>query len=320
MIRRRRTSRRRSRERGGVYLAVLGASMLVAILGVAGLLAVRLQRRAAEGPPAATAARLLARSGLELAVQQIESDPDWRTRFPDGQWTQPVMLGEGQVRYRLTDVGRNRLSSDPAKDAWLTAEGRLGDAVRLVRVRLQPRWRLAGSNRLTNPGFERGRWMWTRRGHARRIEITFDPVRSGEAALVIRGDPLRGGGARQDVATRITSGERWEIEAWVRRPGSGKSHANLELVIVSGGTARRLGVRTVEVDEKWTRLRATVRPAWTGSLDAAHLLVHSDAGDLLVDDVVLRPASDRHAMEPAPESLEQVVLPWKPWMRPARPR
>ena len=56
---------RAARERGSVYILVLGASLLVAAIGVSSLMAVRVQRRAASITADQIQAREMARAGIE---------------------------------------------------------------------------------------------------------------------------------------------------------------------------------------------------------------------------------------------------------------
>jgi type II secretory pathway component PulK len=126
-----------SRRRGSIYLATLGAMMLTVVLGVGGLLASRSAIRSTWLHTQTDQASLLASAGLELGLQRLADDANWRSTHSGGHWTALEDVPGGQVRFLVTDPGDDSLTDSTTDQALLTAEGHAGDAVQRASIRLQ---------------------------------------------------------------------------------------------------------------------------------------------------------------------------------------
>lgn len=126
MTRRPRQCDARYVRRGSGYVLVLGACMLVSVIGLSSLLVVRVQQRNQDAMIDAARARLYARSGIEAAVTYTLLDPDWRTNVHT--WLSTVDVDQGRCAVAVTDEDAETL--DPAADepVEIRSTGTVGDA------------------------------------------------------------------------------------------------------------------------------------------------------------------------------------------------
>jgi hypothetical protein len=127
----------RQRRRGTAYLIVLGAAVIVTLLGLSALTGVRIQRRSTLALADVTEARLYARSAIELGLLTINSAPTWRTAQPHGRWITGRTLGRGTFDLDAVDPDGN-LSDDPNDPIVLTGTGHVGLACQKISVQLVP--------------------------------------------------------------------------------------------------------------------------------------------------------------------------------------
>lgn len=126
-----------TRRTAGAYILVLGATMLLAVIGFAALQTTRVNTRTVKNTNDWTEAGLIAIAGTELAPVLIADDPDWRTTFVSGV---PIekSLGDHTFSIVLVDEIDGDLttgSSDPVRAYGLSC---IGDAVRARSVLLKP--------------------------------------------------------------------------------------------------------------------------------------------------------------------------------------
>ena len=129
---------RRSRLLGSVYIHVLGASMLVTIIGLAAVTAVRLQTRAVQRASDDVVARACAVSAVELGLLQVEQDPNWRTAWPNGAWLSDKSLGDGTFILEGVDPQDGDLTDSVYEPLILTGIGTKGIARHKMQVVLVP--------------------------------------------------------------------------------------------------------------------------------------------------------------------------------------
>lgn len=126
---------------GSAYLIVLGAAMLVALLGLSSLMALRLLRRAIEDAIDAAEARSYAQSAIEVGLSKIAGDNDWRTTYSDGAWITDQALGDGTFTLEGHDTLDADLADDDTDDLLLVGIGVKGRARQKTQVRLTPELR-----------------------------------------------------------------------------------------------------------------------------------------------------------------------------------
>lgn len=130
------TSKSIHHRRAGIYIMVLAFSLIVAVIGVAGMAAVRIERRFAEGDNDVTQARLHARSAIELGMFWMSQEQNWRTKFPNAGWAGEQPLGDGSLSLEALDPLDGDLSDDPADPVILIGTGTSGQARHRAQVRL----------------------------------------------------------------------------------------------------------------------------------------------------------------------------------------
>jgi hypothetical protein len=126
------------RRRPGVaYLAVLGTTLIVMTLGLAGLLAVRSQARGSNSLNDAVDARLYALAGIDIARLQIAQNVNWRTIYSNGAWAtnQPIGIGNLSVSVVNPNGALNHSWYDPVT---VTATGVKNAATHISQVTFVP--------------------------------------------------------------------------------------------------------------------------------------------------------------------------------------
>lgn len=113
-----------SNRRAGIYVAVLGTSMAVMIIGASALTLARVERRSSEGLNDLAQARLHAHSAIEIGRRMIYTDPQWRTNLPNGAWRTEQQVGTGG-KYSLSanDPSDANLADSKAEPVELTGTG-----------------------------------------------------------------------------------------------------------------------------------------------------------------------------------------------------
>ena len=129
---------RRAKSTGSVYLHVLGASMLVTIIGLAAVAAVRLQTRAAQRATDDVTARACAVSAVELGLLHVKQDPNWRATWPNGAWMSDKSLGDGTFTLEGIDPQDGDLADSEYEPLILTGTGMKGVARHKTQVILVP--------------------------------------------------------------------------------------------------------------------------------------------------------------------------------------
>ena len=124
----------RVRRRGGVYVAVLGVSVLVSVIGMAALAAARVGMRMSLDEVAAAQADAAARSLVGATLQRCAADAAWRQKYAAGRWEEAGALGGAKLYVRFVDEGDGLLADDVADDARLTVWAQVGEASRRYSV------------------------------------------------------------------------------------------------------------------------------------------------------------------------------------------
>jgi hypothetical protein len=125
-----------ARRRGGVYVAVLGVSALVLVLGMGGLASARSIARAQSEARDMSGARWAAVSALELGRYAMERNARWRTQRSNGDWCTDAVLGDATVTLSAVNPSgaMNRSVTDPVD---LTAVAYQGACTHRITLRLQ---------------------------------------------------------------------------------------------------------------------------------------------------------------------------------------
>lgn len=127
------------RRRGGIYIAVLGTSLIVALLGMTALIGQRIQNRIIKNSADVRQAELNAGSAVELALLTMKQNTNWRTTQPHGRWFTARATGAGTCSLDVTDPIDWSLSNNPDDVVLLRGIGYSGQAEQCVEVTVDPR-------------------------------------------------------------------------------------------------------------------------------------------------------------------------------------
>jgi hypothetical protein len=127
--------------RGSVYVAVLGVSIIVAVISIASVHVARIEVREATALDDMARARLSARSGVECALAKLKADNLWRTTHASGVANVlaglSTLLGTGSNSYTLVDSDGN-LNDNTDDTVTLRCVGTAGNARHVIEVMLAP--------------------------------------------------------------------------------------------------------------------------------------------------------------------------------------
>lgn len=121
--------------RGSSYLLVLSVSMIIALIGLSGLIAAQIDHKIATTSSDATEARFYALAAIELGIFAIDADPlNWRKSFHNGALPVDMPIGSGSLTLVVVDPFDNDLLNDPAESILMTGIGAKGIARHKVQV------------------------------------------------------------------------------------------------------------------------------------------------------------------------------------------
>ncbi|MHC4108816.1 MAG: hypothetical protein ACYSTY_12090, partial [Planctomycetota bacterium] len=124
--------------RGGAFVLVLAASLLVTVLGTAALLAARLEHRAIASGDDMAEARTHAWSAINVALLLIDQDANWRTTYGNSNWPTDRTIGEGTFTIEASDPVDADVEVGPSDPVLITGIGLKNKARHKIQVRLAP--------------------------------------------------------------------------------------------------------------------------------------------------------------------------------------
>lgn len=121
--------------RGSSYLLILSVSMIIALIGLSGLIAARIDHKIATTTSDATEARFYALAAIELGIFAIDADPlNWRMAIHNGALPVDMPIGNGSLSLLIVDPFDNDLLNDSAESILMTGIGAKGIARHKVQV------------------------------------------------------------------------------------------------------------------------------------------------------------------------------------------
>jgi hypothetical protein len=136
-MRRKKLTRRQidARSRGSVYVLVLGASLIVAAIGISAVLAARVQLRTTQDSADRTETRQLARSAIDMGLFTVQRNPDtWRKVFSSGTIPTDMPLGSGTITLTATDSVDGDFLNNDTDPVVLLGTGTIGQAQYMLEV------------------------------------------------------------------------------------------------------------------------------------------------------------------------------------------
>lgn len=272
---------------GSVYIVVLGAAMLVTVIGVSGIMLGQVQRRAVTASSDTTRARIGAMTAMEVALFRIARNDNWRTTTTNNSWTVKQALPDGgSFKVRLRDPLDNNLANDPWHAVELDAQATCGPATRHFRCTLIPT--IVAANLVDNGGVEEPLTVWA--APTAQVERRTDGPHGHLAYLAVRGRPNVAANAEQDITARLESGRAYKLEAWVRVRGSLVDTPRIGVRVTNlGGTTSEFTLTGVSIADAWVKVSGTITPSWSGAIRSGTFFADTllTTQDIDIDDVVL---------------------------------
>ncbi len=125
------------RRRATSYVAVLGATTIVSIIGMSALFAMRVELRATRQAEDAALADAFSTSMIEVYILRTSQVANWRSSEVNGAWSADETADGVRFSYKLVDEVDGDLANDPTQPVRLYARARVGDAVRTHSVLLR---------------------------------------------------------------------------------------------------------------------------------------------------------------------------------------
>lgn len=302
------------RRRGSGYIVVLGASLLVMVIGVSALMAARVQAQASESTNHMAAARLYAQSALEIGMHWLCADAYWRADFPHDQWLDEEPIGEGTYTWKLVDKINGDLTSDTAAPVRLYGKGICGEAVRIYSVLVQPESATAlPANLIDNGDLESGLTSWLDLSDCD-LEWDNSQAHAGTACLWVKNRDNHQAGPRQDIAGELTEGATYDVSTWVKTKDFSEN-VWVGLWVQTEYGWRRLDAALATVGGAWTEVAGTFTPSWPGMLQEAYFKVETawSNQEFRIDDAVMieeQNADSAPSLRFVRGSMRREVGPW----------
>lgn len=122
------------RSGAALYATVVILSLIVAVLSLAGMHLVGVERRTSQSMIDVANARQYSLAAVRLALLDLWNDPAWRGRYSNGVETTRVAFGSGTVSWSLTDTSDNSLSDNADDSVEIRGYGRCGGATWVTSV------------------------------------------------------------------------------------------------------------------------------------------------------------------------------------------
>ncbi|MCG8433607.1 MAG: hypothetical protein MJA83_06225 [Gammaproteobacteria bacterium] len=127
------------KRKGSIYVAVLSTATLVSMIGFTAIHVARLELKAGTAEQERAYARLLAQSGVELALARIDLDSSWRNNYNHGAEHSITPGGATEpVTFRLLDNLDQNVGNDNTHAVEIQGIGRCGNATFIYSVDYQP--------------------------------------------------------------------------------------------------------------------------------------------------------------------------------------
>lgn len=116
------------RRRATLYIAVLGTSLLLTVIGLSALLTTGALHRGAMGDLKLAAARLNALSAIELGLNVTQRSANWRSAQINGAWFTDRPLGGGRISLYVQDPVDGDLANSATEVVRFTGVGVVGES------------------------------------------------------------------------------------------------------------------------------------------------------------------------------------------------
>lgn len=133
-IRKRQSTRSR---RGSIYVLTLGTTMIVAVLGLAALTLVRIQRLQMEGGDDMRNAQAYAKVALDMAWHRVQNDSSWRSKMASGTWSTDQAISDGFYSFTATDPFDGNLTNSAVHPVVIIGVGKSGNSIQKLQMEIR---------------------------------------------------------------------------------------------------------------------------------------------------------------------------------------
>ena len=247
-------------ERGGVYIAVLGVTLFVTLVGLSSMLLVETQRQTRVAVSDSRAVRIDARSALEIALTRVAGDPAWRSSYPPGAWTDAQSLGDTAWSFALEYD--DSLPADEEVGVRFTVGARRSQAARVYSLDavIPPAEAGEAPNLCPNGDFESTHDPW----YAIASTIAVDPDRphGGASCLAVSGRFIPLGGPVLETRGFVSDNTTYDVSLWVRTASASGETVEVSLSAMVGFTTTESKFQATDVGDTWTLVRGQLIADW----------------------------------------------------------
>jgi Tfp pilus assembly protein PilX len=122
------------KRRGSAYLLVLGASLIITVIGLSVLTLAQISGRVLNQRNDTTECEALAQAALEYAATAINNSSNWRLTYQNGYMPPAVNLGRGTITFKITDTSGSATFSttDNTQPVKIWGIARIGTTARIL--------------------------------------------------------------------------------------------------------------------------------------------------------------------------------------------
>lgn len=293
--------------RGGIYLAVLAATVVATLLGLSGLAVVRhLSVSARNDDAAASASRASADFKSVLDYMSEGFGANWRTTHTNNAWYQFPLSPDNRVTYKFVDEADGDLDDHPYDPLRFHIAGQSRSTKRVYSVLINtPK----PEQLLYNGGFDRGIAGWTCWDRAF-LDVETNDTRTAWAARISQRESWWIG-PNQEIATdKIENGQTYEAYAWVRSPGGTQNFKVTFEITSSGDGTRYLSSPSQAVGNSWSRIGGLATISWSGTLTRLRYYVETpySTDDFVIDDCTMNRSETLQTTHPIPGTWRKETL------------
>ncbi len=296
--------------RGGIYIAVLGVTTLVTVVGLSGLLLADVQRQTAETRLESGASRFEAQSALGVAMSRVAQTPAWNTKYPSKTWTAAEGLGGAQWAFML-EYDQAAADAGQTVDMTINAIAARERAARVYAIDARAKIGGAAPNVIGNGGFETdvSGWRTIAGGNLQR-DMTSYHIAPASAWLGARTAPSAG--IATNVLPAMVNGARFEFSAWVHMFNGQADTFTASIYHNAGGSFQQMELATASLSGGFSELSGSGTITWIGAPPTtADLLIFTwaEKKPLSVDSVSLLIGSGEDpAITITPGTFRQRIL------------
>ena len=291
------------RRRGGIYIAVMVAVLMVTLIGLSGLIASRIDRRAATANEDALRARFHARSYAEIVLQRLQSDSSWRSNYVNNTWSALENYDGCRARFKLVDETDGDLADDSTEQFRVQTEAKFGSATRAMSMTVQPPAAGSGGSppeKLQNGTMETftvstspptGWYHWPSGPGEASTTSSYAGARN---ARIYSRTSITSSLSQDLPVTALRKGATYDIKGYAKF-GTLAGTLRVGLVVTdSTGTTTKFVYPVLTVTGIWNSIAGSVTPTWNGTLTSARFTIESAAGtgEIRGDNVSLAERAD----------------------------